>query len=129
MIFTFVMSTTQNIQDFLDENVALIKDYLETKTDIYKLKAIRSSSLILGSLVWIIISAFLFFLLFIFIGLVLGFWFSELTNSFTIGFGLATLLIFVVMLLVALFRKQLFIYPMIRIFIKMMTEGHTNEEK
>jgi hypothetical protein len=129
LIFTFVMSTTQNIQDFLDENVALIKDYLETKTDIYKLKAIRSSSLILGSLVWIIISAFLFFLLFIFIGLVLGFWFSELTNSFTIGFGLATLLIFVVMLLVALFRKQLFIYPMIRIFIKMMTEGHTNEEK
>ncbi len=123
------MSTTQNIQDFLDENVALIKDYLETKTDIYKLKAIRSSSLILGSLVWIIISAFLFFLLFIFIGLVLGFWFSELTDSFTIGFGLATLLIFVVMLLVALFRKQLFIYPMIRIFIKMMTEGHTNEEK
>ncbi|MFN5333762.1 MAG: hypothetical protein ACK5BV_01070 [Bacteroidota bacterium] len=123
------MSTTQNIQDFLDENVALIKDYLETKTDIYKLKAIRSSSVILGSLVWIIISAFLFFLLFIFIGLVLGFWFSELTNSFTIGFGLATLLIFVVMLLVALFRKQLFIYPMIRIFIKMMTEGHTNEEK
>lgn len=123
------MSTTQNIQDFLDENVALIKDYLETKTDIYKLKAIRSSSLILGSLVWIIISAFLFFLLFIFIGLVLGFWFSELMDSFTIGFGLATLLIFVVMLLVAMFRKQLFIYPMIRIFIKMMTEGHTNEEK
>ena len=123
------MSTPNNLKDFLDENIALVKDYLETKTEVYKMKAIRSSSLILGSLVWIIISAFLFFLLFIFIGLVLGFWFSSLTDSFTLGFGLATLLIFVVMLLVAMFRKQLFIYPMIRIFIKMMTEDHTTEEK
>ncbi len=123
------MSTPKNFQEFIDENVSLIKDYLETKTEVYKLKAIRSSSLVLGSLVWIIISAFLFFLLFIFIGLVLGFWFSSLTDSFTLGFGLATLLIFIVMLLVAMFRKQLFIYPMIRIFIKMMTEDHTTEEK
>jgi hypothetical protein len=123
------MSTPKNFQDFLDENIALVKDYLETKTDIYKLKAIRSSSLILGSLVWIIISAFLFFLLFIFIGLVLGFWLSELTDSLTIGFGLTTLLLLLVMLLVALFRKQLFIYPMIRIFIKMMVDDHTSDEK
>jgi hypothetical protein len=123
------MSTPKNFQEFIDENVSLIKDYLETKTEVYKLKAIRSSSLVLGSLVWIIISAFLFFLLFIFIGLVLGFWFSSLTDSFTVGFGLATLLIFVIMLLVAMFRKQLFVYPMIRIFIKMMTEDHTTEEK
>ncbi len=123
------MSAPKNFQEFIDENVELIKDYLETKTDVYKLKAIRSSSLILGSLVWIIISAFLFFLLFIFIGLVLGFWFSSLTDSFTIGFGLATLLLFFVMLLVVMFRKQLFIYPIIRIFIKMMTENNPSEEK
>lgn len=123
------MSAPKNFQEFIDENVELIKDYLETKTDVYKLKAIRSSSLILGSLVWIFISAFLFFLLFIFIGLVLGFWFSSLTDSFTIGFGLATLLLFFVMLLVVMFRKQLFIYPIIRIFIKMMTENNPSEEK
>ena len=123
------MSAPKNFQEFIDENVELIKDYLETKTDVYKLKAIRSSSLILGSLVWIIISAFLFFLLFIFVGLVLGFWFSSLTDSFTIGFGLATLLLFFVMLLVVMFRKQLFIYPIIRIFIKMMTENNPSEEK
>lgn len=123
------MSTPKNFQDFIDENVTLIKDYLETKADIYKLKAIRSSSLILGSLVWIIVSAFLFFLLFIFIGLVLGFWFSELTGSFTVGFGLATLLLFFLMLMVAMFRKTLFIYPMIRVFIKMMTVDNSSDEK
>lgn len=123
------MSTPKNLQDFLDENVALVKEYLETKTDIYKLKAIRSSSLVLGSLVWIIISLFLFFLLFIFIGLVVGFWFAELFGSLTIGFGLATILLFFVMLLVFLFRKQIFINPMIRIFIKIMTSNNEAEEK
>jgi hypothetical protein len=123
------MSTPKNLQDFLDENVSIVKEYLETKTDIYKLKAIRSSSLLLGSLVWIIISAFLFFLLFIFIGLVLGFWFSELAGSFAVGFGLATLLLFFVMLLVFFFRKQLFINPMIRIFIKVMTADRETDEK
>jgi hypothetical protein len=123
------MSTPKNLQDFLDENVALVKEYLETKTDIYKLKAIRSSSLLLGSLVWIIISLFLFFLLFIFIGLVVGFWFAELFGSLTIGFGLATILLFFVMLLVFLFRKQIFINPMIRIFIKIMTSNNEAEEK
>jgi hypothetical protein len=83
----------------------------------------------LGSLVWIIISLFLFFLLFIFIGLVVGFWFAELFGSLTIGFGLATILLFFVMLLVFLFRKQIFINPMIRIFIKIMTSNNEAEEK
>lgn len=112
------MSHPKNIQEFVDENVSLVKEYIETKTTVYKLKATRTLSTILGTLAWFILSAFFVFLLFIFIGLVLGFWFSELTESFVAGFGLATLSLIIIIALLAKFRRQLFIHPLIRIFIQ-----------
>jgi hypothetical protein len=115
------MSTSKNLQEFFDENIRIIKEYIETRSSIYKLKAVRSLSGILGLLMWFVISAFLGFLVLIFIGLVLGFWFSEMTGSMASGFGIATLLLLVVIVLIALLRRQLFIYPLIRIFIHVMT--------
>jgi hypothetical protein len=111
------MSQPKNIQEFFDENVSLAKEYIETKTTVYKLKATRTLSNILGKLAWFILSAFFIFLLFIFIGLVLGFWFSEMTGSFVAGFGLATLSLLLVILLLTIFRRQLFINPLLRVFI------------
>jgi hypothetical protein len=115
------MSQPKNIQEFFDENVSLVKEYIETKTTVYKLKATRTLSTILGTLAWFILSAFFIFLLFIFIGLVLGFWFTELTGSFVYGFGLATLSLVLIIFLLTIFRRQLFIHPLIRIFINVMT--------
>jgi uncharacterized membrane protein len=76
-----------------------------------------------------VISAFLIFLVLIFIGLVLGFWFAEMTGSMASGFGLATLLLMLVIVLIALLRKQLFIYPLIRLFIKAMSANDVTETK
>jgi hypothetical protein len=123
------MDKHKNLQEFFEENVQLVKDYFETKTNIYKLKAIRTTSKVSGLFIWLIIASFLFFLLLIFVGLVLGFWFSELTGSFVSGFGYATLLLFTIMFLITAFRKQLFIYPLIRLFVGMMASDDELSEK
>lgn len=123
------MNNPKNFQEFLDENIPLVKEYVETRSAIYKLKAVRTLSNVFGLLIWLVISAFLFFLVLIFIGLVLGFWFAEMTGSLASGFGIATLLLMVMIVLLALFRKQFFIYPLIRIFIQTMTSNEGLETK
>lgn len=123
------MNNPKNLQDFFDENIALVKDYVETKSVIYRLKITRTLSTVFGLLAWFVISAFLIFLVLIFIGLVLGFWFAEMTGSMASGFGLATLLLMLVIVLIALLRKQLFIYPLIRLFIQAMSANDVTETK
>jgi hypothetical protein len=123
------MNNPKNFQEFLDENIPLFKDYVETRSTIYKLKAVRTLSNVFGLLIWLVISAFLFFLVLIFIGLVLGFWFAEMTGSLASGFGIATLLLMIFIVILALLRKQIFIYPLIRIFIQTMISNDVSETK
>jgi hypothetical protein len=62
---------------------------------------------------------------------VAGFWFSELTGSYVIGFGLATMLLLLVLVLLTLFRKSLFVNPLIRAFVRMSfrkSDDETNSE-
>lgn len=108
------MSKAEDFGSFISENKDLLKDYVETRMEIYRLQAVKTLSKTAGMLLWIIISVFLIFLATIFIGIVLGFWFSQLFNSYVWGFGLTTLLLIVVIVLIALFRRQLFINPIIR---------------
>jgi hypothetical protein len=123
------MNNPKNFQEFLDENIPLVKDYVETRSTIYRLKAIRTLSNVFGLLIWLMISAFLFFLVLIFVGLVMGFWFAEMTGSLASGFGIATLLLMTFIVVLALLRKQIFIYPLIRIFIQTMTSDDQSETK
>jgi hypothetical protein len=60
---------------------------------------------------------------------VLGFWFAEMTGSLASGFGIATLLLMTLIVVLALLRKQIFIYPLIRIFIQTMTLDDGSEIK
>ena len=108
------MSNAEDFGSFLSENRDLLKDYFETKMEVYRLRAVKTLSKTAGMVLWMIISVFLVFLVLIFIGLVLGFWFSQLFNNYVLGFGLTTLIMVVVVALLAIFRKQLFINPIIR---------------
>lgn len=115
------MSTRENLGTFFDENKTTVKEYIETRFEIYRLLAIRFASKSIGYLVWIILSLFLFTLVLIFIGLVIGFWFTQLTGSYIWGFGLATLLLIFIIVVLALFRNSLFVNPVMRNFIKHTT--------
>lgn len=117
------MADTENFQSFFKENKDLAKTYFEVRLNIYRLKIIRGFSKSAGFFMWMMILLFLLFLLMAFIGLVLGFWLTDLTGSYVKGFGLTTLILMVIMILLALLRKPLFVDPIIKDIIK-----RTNEE-
>ena len=122
------MTESDNLASFLKENKKLLRAYLETRLEIYKLKMIGVFSRSVGSILWIIISLFLGFLLMVFAGLVTGFWLSDLTGSYVAGFGYTTLIMLGIIILLGLLRKVLFINPIIRKVINRMDEG-SNDNK
>ena len=116
------MSDTENLGAFFQENKKLVKDYFETRLDIFRLKIIRIFSKSAGYLIWIIISLFLLWLFIIFLGLVTGFWLSSVTGSYTIGFGITAIIILILIIILALLRRVLFVNPFIRTIIKKASE-------
>lgn len=107
------MSKTENIASFIRENKDVLKEYAETRYEIYRLKGIRTVSKTAGFLGWVIISLFLLFLVIIFGGMTLAYWLSDVFSSTVMGFGITTLFLLLVFALLAVFRKRLFINPVI----------------
>jgi hypothetical protein len=120
------MGQPENLGSFFQDNKSLLKEYIETRLDIFRLQAIRVSSKSAGYLVWIIVSMCLLFLLALFSGMALGYWFSELMHSYVKGFGLMALLVLVVFIFFAVFRKKLFVDPVVKTIIQSSTDE--NEE-
>jgi hypothetical protein len=112
------MSETKDFGSFMKENKDLAKEYFDTKLDIYQLQATRILSKLSGSMMWIIVLLLLIFLFTTFLALVSGFWLTSITGSYISGFGLTTGFILLLTLLVTIFRRSLFINPIIRIIIK-----------
>ena len=107
------MSKTENIASFIRENKDVLKEYAETRYEIYRLKGIRTVSKTAGFLGWVIISLFLLFLVIIFGGMTLAYWLSDVFSSTVMGFGITTLFLLLVFALLAVFRKRLVINPVI----------------
>ncbi|MBO9632796.1 MAG: hypothetical protein J7578_06725 [Chitinophagaceae bacterium] len=108
------MNQPDNLGDFFRENKELLKVYVETKSEIFRLQAIRIFSKSMGLLAWMVIAAFIAFLILIFAGLVLGFWLSDLTQSYVKGFGITTIILILLFILIAVFREKLFVNPIIK---------------
>lgn len=125
------MKRPDNLGSFFAENKTLLKEYIETRMEIYRLQSLRIFSKSAGYFAWIIVSLFLVFLILLFGGVVIGFWFSSLLHSYIKGFGLITLLLIVVFLLLAVFRKNLFVNPVIQSIIQKSREesGEQGEEE
>jgi hypothetical protein len=117
------MAETENLGSFIKEAQKLARKYLDTRLEIYRLQAIRLLSKASGHLLWIIISLMMLLLFAVFAGLVTAFWLSDVLGSHTRGFGITAIIILLVIFLLFLFRRTLFINPIIRNIIK-----HTHEE-
>ena len=116
------MSKTENIASFIRENKDVLKEYAETRYEIYRLKGIRTVSKTVGFLGWVIISLFLLFLVIIFGGMTLAYWLSDVFSSTIMGFGITTLFLLLVFALLAVFRKRLFINPVISSIISQSSD-------
>ena len=116
------MSQPDNLGSFISENKTILKEYVETRMEIYRLQSLRIFSKSAGYFAWIIVSLFLAFLIVIFGGLMLGYWFSSMLGSYVKGFGLITLLLVVLFVLLAAFRKRLFVDPVVHSIIQRSRE-------
>lgn len=116
------MSQPDNLGSFFSENKALLKEYLETRMEIYRLQSLRIFSKSAGYFAWVIVSLFLVFLIVLFGGVVIGFWFSGLLHSYVKGFGLITLLLITLFILLTVFRRILFVEPVIQSIIQRSRE-------
>jgi len=111
------MGEHETLGSFTKSNKNLLKKYLQTRLEIFKLSSIRVVSKIMGYLVWLLISTILFFLIAIFAGLTLGFWLSKLLSSYVLGFGIVLICMLALFGFLAMFRKILFVNPFIKMII------------
>jgi hypothetical protein len=121
------MDQPDNLGSFFAENKTLLKEYLETRLEIYRLQSLRLFARSAGLFAWVLLSLFLAFLFLLFGGMMVAFWFSNLFHSQVKGFGLVTLLILLIFVLLAVFRKALFVDPVIQSVIQKSKEGEDEE--
>ena len=86
------MSEPQNLGGFIAENSAILKEYLETRMEIYRLQSTRVAAKSAGMIAWIFLSLLLGFLFLLFGGLMVAYWFAGIFHSYVKGFGLVALL-------------------------------------
>ena len=116
------MDQPDNLGAFFAENKTLLKEYLETRMEIYRLQSLRLFAKSAGLFAWVLLSLFLAFLFLLFGGMMVAFWFSDMFHSQVKGFGLVTLLIMLIFVLMAVFRKALFVDPVIQSVIQKSKE-------
>jgi hypothetical protein len=122
------MSENESMGSFLKSNKSLAKEYLETRLEIFRLNGIRMASKSAGYFVWLIISLFLIFLIILFLGVTVGFWLSKLTDSFIIGFGLVTIALILICVILTVFRKKLFLEPLMQMILDRASEEIEEED-
>ena len=116
------MGENESIGSFLKNSKSLLKDYIETRLEIFRLSSIRMISKSAGYFVWMIVSLFLLFLIILFAGLTAGFWLSQLMDSYVKGFGVIVIVLILLFSALAFFRKKLFVEPFMQIIIDRASE-------
>jgi hypothetical protein len=119
----------ESFGSFVNENVGLLKEYVEVRIELIKLRAVRMASHTLSILVtaFIIIMLSLFILLFL--GLTFSAWITALTGSQVAGYVSTAGLYLILLLLVVALRRPLLQDPLIRIFINENLKDHEEESQ
>lgn len=122
------MSQSDNLNSFFTRNKVILKDYVNTNFELFRLRAIRVASKSVGTLVFVMIALFFGFLILLFAGLVLGFWLSSITGSYVSGFGYATLILIGLLIIIYLMRNILFINPALNLVLDKMQEDPDGDD-
>jgi hypothetical protein len=94
--------------DFFNELKEEVTSYISLRSDLFRItayeKIAKVSSAIFSGLMMLI----LFFFVTVFGSIMLGFYFGQLTGSLTAGFGIVTGFYLLILIIIVVFRKQLF---------------------
>jgi uncharacterized membrane protein (DUF485 family) len=114
--------SSENLGDFYKENKKLVSDYLDTRIELIKLGAIKTLAKTLSALILVALISFmiLFFLLFLVIAF--SWYMADQLGNAALGFLCGGGVFIAILLLSIVFRKALFLNPLIRIFLHASTE-------
>ena len=112
------MKPADDMGGFLKDSKEILLDYLETRIEIARLKGIKAFSKSAGFLIWVMVFLLMFGLVAAFASILFALWMSKLTGSLIWGFGITTLILVLKLVLLTVFRHQLFVNPIIRIMIR-----------
>ncbi len=103
----------------LDDIRQTVKDYVNLKTDEYKLKGVENFSIISNKLLVMLIATMLGAVILQLLGFTIAFTIGELTGSTAIGFCATALLFAIALAIIYLKRETLFLNRMVRMYAKM----------
>ena len=118
----------ETFNDFYQENRKLLSEYLETRLQLLRLVAIRTLSRTFSMFIVVCLVSFmvLFFLLFLVISF--SWLMADATGSAALGFLCGAGVFLVIIMLAVVFRKPLFLNPLIRLFILTSTQEEDDNE-
>lgn len=116
--------TPHNLEQLIENIRQLIADYIAIQKRIARLSAIKYAAQAGGMMIDGIVTIILLSIVLLFSTVTGALWLSEKTGSFTRGFGLMTLAVLIIVLLIQLFRKTLFINPIIHRLVRRMHAGN-----
>lgn len=116
--YSIVMKLFDQIKDIGER----IKVYLESEKELLRLWVVKKASSIVGNIFSFIIILFILDIALALVGIWLGFWLSDITGSYAIGFGLSAITFLILMLLLLIFRKPLLVRPFMNLAVRTMVE-------
>lgn len=111
------------------EILASIKDYFESEKEIIRLKLIQKGSSGIATLFSLVFILVLFHVTAAMIGLWLGFWLSEVFESFSMGFGITVAFYILWLLVCVIFRKSILVKPFYNFLISALTQNEEIPDK
>ena len=123
------MPTTENLNDFYQENKKLLNDYLETRLQIVKLSSIKVLSKTISMLVLISIISFMFLFFLLFLVIAFSWFMADVLGSNAMGFLCGGAVFLIIILVSIIFRNALFVNPFIRLFIHSSLSEEDEEDE
>jgi uncharacterized membrane protein (DUF485 family) len=119
----------ETFSEFYQENSKLLSEYLDTRMQLIRLMAIRTISRTFSMFIVVCLVSFmvLFFLLFLVISF--SWLMADVTGSAALGFLCGAGVFLLILVLGIIFRKPLFLNPLIRLFIHTSTQEEDEDDQ
>jgi hypothetical protein len=97
----------QSEENYFEDTYNLVKKYSDDRLLLIKIQATKKTGKLISKLIFIGVSAILFFFMLLFLSFMLGYYFADRTGSFFTGFGIVAGIYFVLFILFMLLFKNI----------------------
>lgn len=119
----------EDLKQFAENMEELIREYISLQKQTARLTAIQYLAKAGGAVLDGVIGFILLCMVLLFGAITMGFWLSRLTGSYVSGFGLLSLILLVIAIILHLCRKILFVNPVLHNLVKKLYAGSGSQNK